>query len=572
MDWKEAEYNNEIYNLALDKGFSEIISKLLAIRTNSKNDLIEYLNPKIKNLMPDPFSIKDMDKGANFLLSAIKAKRKIAIFGDYDVDGACSSALLARFLRALEIDYKIYIPDRIMEGYGPNINALMSLKNEGYDLVITVDCGTTAFEALEQASENGLDILVVDHHLSETKIPEAIAVINPNRFDDKSQLGFLCGAGVSFMLLVAVVKLIKLDSESDDLFSKLPDLLELLDIVALATVCDVVPLVKLNRAIVRFGLKLMTNSRNVGLKELLSLVNIDVTNAIKSFHLGFQLGPRINAGGRVGKSTVAAELLATENNKLVGKLALELDHYNSERKAIEKIVLDNALSQIEQNLLSDNNVIVVANENWHPGVIGIVASRIKDKYQKPAAVISLENKIGKASARSVEGVNLGQMIFDAKANDLLIAGGGHAMAAGFTIDESKISKFSNFLQNIEKESNICSNYDLEIKLKDVNLNLVEELNILEPFGKDNNEPVFLIKDLMVSQHFFMQEKHLKLIIVDKNLGLLGNKIEAIIWNFDQFDIWDDILNDKFDAICRIKENLWNGKVQIRLDIEKFFVN
>ncbi|MBT4988949.1 MAG: single-stranded-DNA-specific exonuclease RecJ [Rickettsiales bacterium] len=571
MDWIESVYDKEVFELVKQRGLSDILAKLIAIRANGSDSIDDYLSPKIKNLMPDPFVIKDIDKGAAFLVQAIKEKRRIAIFGDYDVDGACSSALIARFLRRFDIDYKIYIPDRIMEGYGPNSAALLSLKDEGYDLVITVDCGTTAFEALETASNNGLDILVVDHHLSETKIPEAIAVINPNRFDDKSELGYLCGAGVSFMLLVAVNQLFRKEGYYEASNIKEPKLLELLDLVALATICDVVPLVKLNRALVSLGLKLMDDTKNIGIKELFSVANIDHRNGVKAFHLGYIVGPRINAGGRVGKSTVASELLSTDDASIIRDLSLKLEHYNGERRAIEQIVLEKAFEQIEQNNLQNNNVIIVANENWHPGVIGIVAARIKDKYKKPAAVISIDNNIGKASARSVEGINLGALVHNAKDKDLLIAGGGHAMAAGFSVEDTKIPALSTFLQNIDNDDIASSCYDMEIRLSDINLKLLDELQILEPLGKGNEEPIFLIKGLMVSKHFFMQEKHLKLILVDKEFGGLGSKVESILWNFDQFEIWQQIQERDFDIICHVKESVWRGNRQLRLDIVKFIL-
>ncbi|MBT4922493.1 MAG: single-stranded-DNA-specific exonuclease RecJ [Rickettsiales bacterium] len=570
MDWQKAEYNQEIYDLAKAKGFSDILAKIIAVRIDDKGDVEDYLNPKIKNLMPNPLSILDVEKGANFLVESIKQKKRIAIFGDYDVDGACSSALIARFLRDFGIDYKIYIPDRIMEGYGPNSAALLSLQAEGYDLVITVDCGTTAFDALEVASKNGLDILVVDHHLSESKIPDAIAVMNPNRFDDTSGLGYLCGAGVSFMLLIAVNKIFKQQNYYQENNLPEPKLFNLLDLVALATICDVVPVVKLNRAFVALGLKLMAQTENIGLRELFQVANIDV-GGVKTFHLGYIIGPRINAGGRVGKSTVASELLSTFDHNNIKELSQKLDHYNGERKAIEQIVLEKAFEQIEQKKLYDNNVIIVSNENWHPGVIGIVASRIKDKYNKPAAVIAIENNIGKASARSVEGINLGGLIHSAKAQGLLIAGGGHAMAAGFSVEEGKILALSEFMQNVNNDDIEASCYDMEAKMSDISFRLLDELKILEPFGKNNAEPIFLIRGVMLSKHFLMQEKHLKLILVDKDLGGLGSKVESILWNFDQFDILAKIQNSSFDIICQLKENIWQGNRQLRLDVMKFII-
>ena len=571
INWQQKRFDKKIYDFLKEHNYDDLIAQLIAQRIDDVKDIDDYLKPKIKNLMPSPFSIKDMDKAAKFLVDSIKNNKRIAIFGDYDVDGASSAAILAKFLANFGIDYKIYIPDRIIEGYGPNIKALMQLKDEGYDLVITVDCGTTAFDALAAASENNLDILVVDHHLSESEIPQAIAVINPNRFDDKSDLNYLCGAGVSFMLLIAVNSSLKQEGYYKEHQVSEVNLLKLLDIVALATICDIVPLVKLNRAFVTQGLKIIANTENKGLRSLFEIADVEL-DQVNAFHLGFIIGPRINAGGRVGKSTVASELLASNDDNAIKNHAKMLNHYNAERKAIEQIVLEKSLAMIEQQNLAAANMIIVANENWHPGVIGIVASRIKEKYQKPVAVIALENGIGKASVRSVEGVNMGDVIHQAKANGLLIAGGGHSMAAGFSVDEEKVNDLTEFLQNIENDNQAKLEYDSEIKFSNVNFGFLDQLKILEPFGRNNETPVFLIKDLMVSNHFFMKEKHLKLSLVDKNSGMIGGKIDSIIWNFDQYDILPKILGQSFNVICQIIENQWQNKRQLRLEISEFDFN
>lgn len=388
----------------------EAVARVLAGRGVSAEEAESFLNPTLKALLPDPSHLKDMDIAAERLCAAVMSGECVAVFGDYDVDGATSSALLLRFLRALGTRCLSHIPDRMREGYGPNLPALLSLKAQGAAVVVTVDCGTVAFEPLESATQAGLDIIVVDHHLSEARLPKVLAVVNPNRLDETSPCRTLAAVGVTFLLCVAITR--QLRAAGWFAARTEPNLLALLDLVALGTVCDVMPLTGLNRAFVSQGLKVLATRSNPGLAALADVAGVsDVPNA---YTLGFLLGPRINAGGRVGKADLGTRLLSSEDGAAIPSIARELDVFNAERKAIETLVLEQAIAAAEA---SDTNapVLVVRGEGWHQGVIGIVAGRLKERYRKPVAVVSFENGVGKASARSITGVDFGGAVASAKA-------------------------------------------------------------------------------------------------------------------------------------------------------------
>ena len=434
-------------NYSLD----ELTSKLLSIRKIKKEDVQTFLNPTIKNFLPNPEILKDMQKSAKRSIQAISQKHKIGIFGDYDVDGASATALLANFFNLINVPYEIYIPDRKKEGYGPSAESFKKLIDNGTKLIFTVDCGTLSFDAIDYASNNDIDVIVLDHHQSEINLPKAHSIVNPNRLDDKSDLKYLCAAGVTFMFLISLNK----ELRSIDWFIKSkitePNLLEYLDLVALGTVCDVVPLVGLNRAIVSQGLKILKSKKNLGLKTLFDICDIQTKPNV--YHIGYQLGPRINAGGRVGKSSHGANLLISNNPKDVFKIATELDHFNKERQILEKDLMDKILKNLENK--THESVMVIFGKNWHEGVIGIVASRIKDKFNKPVIIISIDdNGIGKASARSIVGFDIGSVIIAAVQEKILIKGGGHKMAGGFTIKTENVEKFKKFiLKKFERSSN-----------------------------------------------------------------------------------------------------------------------
>jgi single-stranded-DNA-specific exonuclease len=429
---------------ARDPGFApdDLVTQLLLARGCPREALDIHKAPSIRAFMPDPSIFRDMDRAADRLADAVQAGEQVAVFGDYDVDGATSAALVILLLRDLGLEARAYIPDRLMEGYGPSGPALVKLKDEGASLIVTVDCGAQAFEALAMARDAAVDVLVVDHHKCAAALPHAHALVNPNRLDEGEGAahGHLAAVGVAFLLAAALVRTLRVRG----FFSERPEpkLLDLLDLVALGTVADVAQLRGLNRAFVAQGLKVMAQRRNVGLNALIAASRL--TRAPTSTDLGFALGPRINAGGRVGKSDLGVRLLTTRDPAEAEAIAGELDRLNEERRAIEGIVQEAAevLAQGKGN----QAVLVVAEHGWHPGVIGIVAGRLKEKFGRPALVIALDaDGIGKGSGRSIAGVDLGAAVLAAKEAGLLVAGGGHAMAAGLTIAEPQVEAFAHFL-------------------------------------------------------------------------------------------------------------------------------
>ncbi|HEY0624479.1 single-stranded-DNA-specific exonuclease RecJ [Sphingomonas sp.] len=427
---------------ARDPGFApdDLVTQLLLTRGCAREELEAHRAPSIRAFMPDPSIFRDMDKAAERLADAVQRGEAVTIFGDYDVDGATSAALLIRLLRDLGLAPRAYIPDRLMEGYGPSGEALVRLKREGADLIVTVDCGAMAFDALAEAREAGAEVIVVDHHKCASELPVALALVNPNRLDEEEgrNHGHLAAVGVAWLLGAALVRVLRMRG----FFANRPEpkLLDLLDIVALGTVADVAALKGLNRAFVAQGLKVMAQRRNIGMNALIEASRL--TRAPTATDLGFALGPRINAGGRVGKSDLGVRLLTTEDADEARGIAEELNRLNEERRAIEAEVQQSA-----EAMDAEGAVAVVAARGWHPGVIGIVAGRLKEKLGRPAIVIAIgEDGIGKGSGRSIAGVDLGAAILAAKEAGLLIAGGGHAMAAGVTVAEARVADFAAFLE------------------------------------------------------------------------------------------------------------------------------
>jgi single-stranded-DNA-specific exonuclease len=422
----------------------DLVDQLLLARGCPPEALAAHRNPTIRDFMPDPSIFRDMDLAANRLAEAVRSSEKVTIFGDYDVDGATSAALLIRLLRDLGLEAGAYIPDRLMEGYGPSGEALVKLAQDGSTLIVTVDCGAQAFEALAMARATGVDVIVVDHHKCATELPAAFALVNPNRLDEGegAAFGHLAAVGVAWLLGAALIRRLR----DDGYFASRPEprLLELLDIVALGTVADVAQLRGLNRAFVAQGLKVMAGRHNVGLDALITASRLK--RAPICSDLGFALGPRINAGGRVGKSDLGVRLLTTNDPDEARGIAEELDQLNNDRRAIEAAVQGEA----EAAAIGQGNraVAVVSGSGWHPGVIGIVAGRLKEKFDRPAIVIAVDGEgVGKGSGRSISGVDLGAAVLAAKDAGLLVAGGGHAMAAGLTIDANRIDAFADFLEN-----------------------------------------------------------------------------------------------------------------------------
>ncbi|MEO5868054.1 MAG: single-stranded-DNA-specific exonuclease RecJ [Sphingomonas sp.] len=430
---------------ARDPGFApdDLVTQLLLSRGCPRDAIEAHKAPSIRAFMPDPSTFRDMDRAADRLADAVQAGEQVAIFGDYDVDGATSAALMILLLRDLGIKARAYIPDRLMEGYGPSGAALVRLKEEGASLIVTVDCGAQAFDALEMAAAAPVDVIVVDHHKCAAALPLAHALVNPNRLDetDGAEHGHLAAVGVAFLLGAALIRTLR----ARGFFAERtePKLLDLLDIVALGTVADVAQLRGLNRAFVSQGLKVMARRRNIGLNALITASRL--SRAPTATDLGFALGPRINAGGRVGKSDLGVRLLTTDDPAEAERIAAELDRLNEERRAIEALVQEAA--EVLAGAKGNRAVMVVAGRGWHPGVIGIVAGRLKEKYGRPAIVVALDDMgVGKGSGRSISGVDLGAAVLAAKDGGLLVAGGGHAMAAGLTIAEDQLEAFADFLE------------------------------------------------------------------------------------------------------------------------------
>ncbi len=482
--------------IAQTHGVPDILARVLAGRGVRLHETEGFLNPRLRDLMPDPHVLTDMEAAASRLADSVQRNEKVAIFGDYDVDGACSAALLAEYLRACGIAYAIHIPDRITEGYGPNVDAIRGLKQQGADILVTVDCGTASIEPLAEAKRLGLDPVVLDHHQAPEQLPEALAIVNPNRQDDLSGLGHLCAAGVVFLFLVALNRTLR----SRGFFQGRhePDLMGSLDLVALATVADVVPLIGLNRAFVRQGLAIMKNRRRVGLAALLDTAGL--AGAPEAWHLGYLVGPRINAGGRIGDAALGSRLLLTEDPVQAGQIAAELDRLNRERQAIEVVAVEEAEAQalLALERMPDQPVLVTASPEWHPGVVGLISARTKERFRRPAFAFTV-NPDGTAtgSGRSVPGVDLGHAVRAAVDAGLAIKGGGHTMAAGVTIRAADMERFLAFV--IERLNDPVSAMrlndqfaiDSTLTAAGAQPGLVAALERAGPFGSGQPEPVFV---------------------------------------------------------------------------------
>ena len=573
-NWILKKYNQEEISFLKDNFFlDEITSKLLSIRKIKKEDIKSFLNPSIKNFLPNPNTLMDMEKATLRTSKSINKKEKVGIFGDYDVDGATSTALLGKYFTELKIPYEIYIPDRKKEGYGPSIKSFKELIDKGVKIIFTVDCGTLSFDAIEFANENNTDVIVLDHHQSEIKLPKAFSIINPNRFDDESNLQYLCAAGVTFMFLVSINRKLRLENWFTKNNIDEPNLINYLDLVSLGTVCDVVPLIGLNRAIVKQGLKILKIKNNLGLKTLLDICKIESNPSI--YHLGFMLGPRINAGGRVGKCSHGANLLLDTDPKNAFKLASELDQFNKERQMLEKDLLQKLLNETKD--YSKDPVLVLSGSNWHEGIIGIVAARLKDKFNKPVIIISIDGEIGKASARSIVGFDIGSVIIAATQNKILLKGGGHKMAGGFSINIKNIEKFKEFVfrrfRNINED--LTSEKPLylnsTISPAAINLDFYNKVNNLAPFGSGNPEPKFIIENLKTVNSKIVGEKHIKSVLI----GMDGSSIKTIAFNAVENDLGAYLLknnNKIFNIAGKLSLNEWKGQSNVEFIIDDISVN
>jgi single-stranded-DNA-specific exonuclease len=549
---------------------AEVVGRVLDARGITLEDAQSFLNPTLKNHLPDPAHLKDMDVASQRLTRAVMDAEKVAIFGDYDVDGATSSALLKRFLDHVGGTIQVIIPDRIKDGYGPNTKALLKLREEGTAVVVTVDCGTTSFEPLEAAMDAGLDVIVVDHHEAEASLPKAVAVINPNRLDDASPHGQLAAVGVTFLLIVAVNRALRIAGWYTERSE--PDLMQWLDLVALGTVCDVVPLKGVNRALVTQGLKVMSKRSNLGLVALADVAGIDEPPG--AYHAGFILGPRINAGGRVGKSDLGARLLSSNNKIEAAEIAAALNTYNKERQEIEAKVLEEANQQIDEIEVQSASIVIVVGDGWHPGVVGIVASRLKERFDRPSLVIALNDGSGTGSGRSVSGVDLGGAIIAARQAGIINKGGGHAMAAGLSVDAERIEDLKVFL-NERLASAMAGrpavpghSIDGALKVAGANMDLVETLAKVGPFGSGNPEPRFVITNTTIAHAdpVGQDQSHLRLSLTDET----GRRLNAIAFRAVETDMGQALIHHggaPFHVSGKIRINTWQGRSSAQLLID-----
>jgi single-stranded-DNA-specific exonuclease len=554
--------------MAQSHGVPDIVARVLAGRGVTAEETERFLDPTIKNLLPDPASLTDMERAAARIAKAIRNREKVAIFGDYDVDGAASSALLKRFLTHFDVPCEIYIPDRIFEGYGPNPDAMRELVSRNARLVVTVDCGTNSAASIDSAREAGADVVVLDHHQVGGPLPEASAVVNPNREDDLSGQGHLCAAGIVFLALVQTARILRSRLPQ----TAQPDLLLLLDLVALATVCDVVPLTGVNRAFVVKGLQVMRQQTNVGLVELARAARIG--EPVSSFHLAFLIGPRINAGGRIGDAALGSRLLAADDPVEARTIAETLDRLNQERQAMEQEMLAEARAEADAELASGNGpaVIVTASETWHPGIVGLIASRLKDHGRRPAFAIAFNaNGIGTGSGRSVPGFNLGRLVREAVDAGLLVKGGGHAMAAGLTVEREKLGALRAFFEEraaadvfrLQNEESLL--IDAALSAEGATLDLLDALEQAGPYGAGHVAPLFALPRHRLNEVRLVGANHVRADLQSES----GGRLQAIAFRAADTALGDFLFQNRGRPIHlagSLSGNYWNGNRSIQFRI------
>ena len=544
---------NLVQKIAKEHNISELLAVILVNRgITQKKDIDIFLNPTRKDFH-NPYSMPDMEKAVNRILKAIDEKEKVIIYGDYDVDGITSITVLKKFLKERGLDVGYYIPNRLDEGYGLNKDAIEKIAEEGYKLIITVDCGISGIEEIKFAYEKGMEVIVTDHHEPLEELPDALAVVDCKRKDNKYPFKNLAGCGVVFKLAQAISQRLNLDEK---------EYLKYLDIVCVGTISDIVPLVDENRVIAKLGLKLVEQTRNPGLKALLVASGYKEVN---SNTVSFGVAPRINACGRMGKEEEALKLFLTDNIAEAGRITDNLNKYNRERQEIEKRIYQEALEKIEKNHLEENNVIVVGGENWHHGVIGIVASKITEQYFKPSILICFEGDEGKGSGRSIPGFDLHDAL--CQSSEYLEKYGGHEMAVGLSLKKENFQKFADKFEEIAKEAHTeeiesVINIDREITIKDVNIDTINSLKALEPFGEANKLPVFIYKNLRIDSIRALSEgKHLKLTLKDGN-----TIINAIGFNMGKY-AEEYRIADKIDVLGVLEINTFNGIDTIQINMK-----
>ena len=555
--------------IAQRHGISDIVARVLAGRGIAADDVPAFLDPALKTLMSDPSALTDMDAAATRIADAVLAEEPIAIFGDYDVDGASSAALLTRFLRAVGRDALVYIPDRIFEGYGPNPDAMGKLAGAGARLVVCVDCGSTSFDALAEGRRLGLDTVVIDHHQVGAELPPAAAIVNPNRQDDLSGLGHLAAVGVTFLTVVAVNRQLRIRGFYAGARPE-PDLLQWLDLVALGTVCDVVPLIGLNRAFVSKGLRAMARRDNRGLAALTDVARLGGPAA--PYHLGFLLGPRINAGGRIGDAALGARLLTSDDPAECERLAAELDRLNRERQVLEAAMLEEACAEAEAEIGHGAGppVLVTASDRWHPGVVGLIASRLKDRFNRPAIAIAMQpNGSGAGSGRSVAGVDIGRAVRLAVERGILVKGGGHAMAAGLTVERNRLGELRAFLaDHMTSAAGFepgALSIDAALTAAGATTDLISLVERAGPFGSGHAEPVFAFPSHRIAYAESVRNGHVRLSLKATD----GAAIKAMAFRAADTELGRALLDARgrtLHVAGTLSADQWQGRSQASLRI------
>ena len=563
--WKEKFVDqNKIDKLSQKKSISHIFAKLLISRDIDENNLDQFLYPDILSNIPNPFDLKDMKKAVDRCIIALKHNERIGIIADYDVDGSTSASILYKFLYNFTSNIIYKIPNRLTEGYGPNLRIMNEMLKENVKLLFTLDCGTSAFNTIDHENYKDIDVIVIDHHLSEYKLPKVFSIVNPNRFDENTNYKDLAAVGVTFLFLMALRKLMR----DNNLFTKTkePNLMSYLDLVAVGTICDIVNITHYNRSIVKKGLELIIQRRNKSISSIIDNTKINFAPSAKD--IGFVVGPQINAASRIDDSSLASKLLITNDENEIQTVSRKLFLINEKRKLIEDSIFREALEQIEEQ--KNNKYFIVFKSNWHHGVLGIVASKIVNLYNKPTFVLSFNNNIGTGSGRSIDMVDIGTIVLELKKNNLIEEGGGHKMAVGLKLHYNQMLGLRNFLDEkfSHYEKNIFEKvlfYDSKISVNQINSDFLSILEQLEPYGKGNEEPQFLIKDIMIDKIKILKNKHF--LIFFKND--LGKNLKGISFNSYNTELGEYISkynNYKFDFICSIKRDNFtdNGFPQLQI--------
>ncbi|QGM98880.1 single-stranded-DNA-specific exonuclease RecJ [Methylocystis parvus] len=556
--------------LAQAHGLDDLLARVLAGRGIGVAEAKRYLDPTIRDLMPNPSTLTEMDAAVERLARAVETGEQIAIFGDYDVDGACSSALLIDYWRAAGAPEPfLHIPDRIFEGYGPNSDAIRALAGRGATLLVTVDCGTVSHEPFAAAHELGLDVIVLDHHQAPEALPAA-TIVNPNRQDDLSGQGALCAAGVVFLALAGLTRLLKTRGWFGDA-RPAPDLLAALDLVALATVADVAPLTGLNRAFVVKGLQVMRNRARIGLAALMDAARMDGPPRV--YHLGFALGPRINAGGRIGDAGLGARLLTLSDPTEARRISQELDRLNAERQGIEKRALEEAIAQADMQFLKSNRLscLVVEGSDWHPGVVGLIAARLKERFSIPSFAFAFNGETGSGSGRSLSGVDLGKAVRRCVDLGLALKGGGHAMAAGVTLARGRLDEFRSYLNDALADAVDAARdadalvIDAAVSGRGVNIDLLRRVERAGPYGQGNPEPLFALPEQRLADAMVVGENHVRARLRSGD----GATVEAIAFRAIGSPIGDALLRGRgevFHVAARVSANHFRGVERVETRI------